>query len=383
MPGSYAGAVSDDVAVSDGAAPPAPPARPEHPVGAIHPRTGVLLVSAFASLVLVALVALLPVPYAVLTAGPVVNTLSTEKGTPLITVTGRQTYPTDPDGALDLTTVRIFGGPGSKVNLWRLISGWWDGGQAVLPERDVFPTQRTAEQTREENQQEMASSQEAATAAALRELGFTVPVEIGIASVVQDAPAAAVLRAKDVILAVDGAKVANADALRDALQKVTAGQAVPVTVRRDGKEVTVSAVTRASRGKTVLGVTIEPVFVFPFEVKIQIENVGGPSAGTMFALGIIDKLTPGSMTGDHRIAGTGTMDADGQVGPIGGIRQKLIGAREAKAEYFLAPAQNCDEVVGHIPDGLTVIRISTLEQARSAVEQIGAGKGAQGLPGCG
>jgi PDZ domain-containing protein len=92
----------------------------------------------------------------------------------------------------------------------------------------------------------------------------------------------------------------------------------------------------------------------------------------MFALGIVDKLTPGEMTGGERIAGTGTVDSDGTVGPIGGIQQKLVGAEGAGADWFLAPAGNCDEVVGHVPDGLRVVRVETLAQARDAVEAIGS-----------
>jgi PDZ domain-containing protein len=101
----------------------------------------------------------------------------------------------------------------------------------------------------------------------------------------------------------------------------------------------------------------------------------------MFALGIIDKLTPGDLTGGKKIAGTGTIDPDGVVGPIGGIRQKLVGARDAGARYFLAPADNCSEVVKHIPDGLTVVKVATLNAARDAVTAIAAGK-ADTLPGC-
>jgi PDZ domain-containing protein len=101
----------------------------------------------------------------------------------------------------------------------------------------------------------------------------------------------------------------------------------------------------------------------------------------MFALGIIDLLTPGDLTGGQHIAGTGTMDATGTVGPIGGIQQKLVGARNAGAAYFLAPMDNCDEVRGHIPNGLTVVKIATLDGAESAVKAIAAGQ-SSGLPSC-
>ncbi len=117
-------------------------------------------------------------------------------------------------------------------------------------------------------------------------------------------------------------------------------------------------------------------------MTIQLDNVGGPSAGMMFALGIVDQLTPGELNGGENVAGTGTIDAEGTVGPIGGIRQKLYGARDAGAEYFLAPAANCDEVVGHVPDGLQVIRTGTLEESLDALSVIAEGGDVASLPTC-
>jgi PDZ domain-containing protein len=123
-------------------------------------------------------------------------------------------------------------------------------------------------------------------------------------------------------------------------------------------------------------------YEFPIDVEIQLNNVGGPSAGMMFSLGIIDKLTPGAITGGESIAGTGTIDSSGVVGGIGGIRQKMYGARDAGASWMLAPASNCNEVVGHIPDGLRVIPVETLDEARGVVEQIGEGADSAGFAEC-
>ena len=125
-----------------------------------------------------------------------------------------------------------------------------------------------------------------------------------------------------------------------------------------------------------------PHYDFPVDVDFQLDQVGGPSAGMMFALGIIEELTPGSMAGDQHIAGTGTISPDGTVGPIGGIRQKLEGAKDAGATYFLAPSQNCDEVVDHVPDGLTVVEVNTLGEAVNSVEHAAAGN-VTDLPSCG
>jgi PDZ domain-containing protein len=121
---------------------------------------------------------------------------------------------------------------------------------------------------------------------------------------------------------------------------------------------------------------------FPVKIKLQLSDVGGPSGGMMFALGIIDKLTPGQLTGGKHIAGTGTIDAAGNVGPIGGIRHKLFGAARAGATLFLAPDSNCDEVVGHVPAGLTVIKVSTLAEAQADLEKISTGTNPATLPTC-
>jgi PDZ domain-containing protein len=132
----------------------------------------------------------------------------------------------------------------------------------------------------------------------------------------------------------------------------------------------------------IIGVVISSEYDFPFDVTIQLDNVGGPSAGQMFALGIIDKLTPGSITGGENVAGTGTITAAGDVGAIGGIRQKMYGAKDAGADYFLAPESNCDEVTGHIPAGLTVFAIETLDDSLAALEAISTGADTSELPTC-
>jgi PDZ domain-containing protein len=347
---------------------------------ALDPRMAVLLISGFATVALAAALTLLPMPYAVLRPGPVLNTLGSAAGTPLITVTGRRTYPTT--GVLDLTTLRTLGGPGRKVTLAQVLAGWVDPTVSVVPVQQIFPPDQTQKQTDELNQQLMTSSQESATAAALTALGIDVPTTLAVAGVDPDAPAASVLRPGDVILAVDGRAVPTLSELRERLQALHREERAAITVRRSGSREQVTVRTSQQDGRTVLGVFIDPTFRFPFQVKIQIENVGGPSAGLMFALGIIDNLTPGDLTGGQRIAGTGTIAADGTVGRIGGIQQKLVGARRAGARWFLAPAGNCDEVVGHVPDGLRVVRVSTLEQARSDLQTIAAGTAAAALPSC-
>lgn len=117
------------------------------------------------------------------------------------------------------------------------------------------------------------------------------------------------------------------------------------------------------------------------KVRMHVDDIGGPSAGMMYTLGLIDKLTPQDETGGRTIAGTGTIDAKGKVGEIGGIRLKMIGAKRDGATWFLAPKGNCDEVVGHVPAGMRDIAVSTIDEAYDAVVAIGKGKGAS-LPHC-
>ncbi|GAB3238210.1 PDZ domain-containing protein [Kineosporia babensis] len=346
----------------------------------LDPRTAVMLIACLFAVLLSALVVLLPVKYAILRPGPVLNTLGEVDGTPLISISGRKTYETS--GTLDLTTVSVLGGPDRKVTLLQVFDAWLRDSSAVVPEESVFTPGETQEQSEAENAAEMTSSQESATAAALWALGIKVPTTLTVAGTDPAAPAAEVLKKDDVILGVDGQSIGDLAELRTTLAATQPGDEVKVRIRRAGEVRTVSTETMEnSAGDVVLGIYITPDFDFPFDVKIQIEDIGGPSAGMMFALGIVDTLTPGDLTGGKDIAGTGTIDADGTVGPIGGIRQKLVGARDAGAEYFLAPADNCNEVVDHIPDGLDVVRVETLDQARSDVEAIAEGDTAD-LPRC-
>jgi PDZ domain-containing protein len=145
-------------------------------------------------------------------------------------------------------------------------------------------------------------------------------------------------------------------------------------VSRGGKDVPLSVSTKEVGGKPVVGVDVQEGYVFPFSVKISVGNIGGPSAGMMFALGIIDKITSLNLTGGKFIAGTGEITPSGQVSPIGGIQQKMVGARDAGATVFLAPAGNCADTVGAIPAGLRVVKVSTLSQAMSDLEALKAGK---------
>jgi PDZ domain-containing protein len=343
-------------------------------------RSAGWLVAVFVAIVVAALMGLIHVPYAVLKPGPVMNTLGKGPGgKPLITVEGKGTYPTA--GALDFTTVSVFGGPNNPVNVWQWLTGHLDQTNSVVPEDLVFPKGVTSTQVDQLNAAEMADSQQEAVAVALRALGQTVPEVVKVKGLTKGSPASGILRAGDVLVSVDGKAVTTPDGVRAAVRAHKPGENAVFTVRRDGKEQVFTVRTADSQGHAVVGVFLQAAFDFPVKVKINAGEVGGPSAGMMFSLAVYDKLTPGALTGGATIAGTGTIDGVGKVGPIGGIQQKLAGAKNGGASWFLAPAGNCSEVVGHVPDGLRVVKVSTFAQARDAVEAIAAKKAAT-LPSC-
>jgi Lon-like protease len=342
-------------------------------------RSTLSLVVTFLLIALGALSTMVGLPYVVMKPGPITNTLGKLEGKELITVRGAPTYPTD--GALDFTTVRVSGGPGHRVTVWDLLAARLNPSEDVVDEELYFPKGITDKQVEEESTAEMVDSQQEAVAVALTALGKKVTQHVTITQVAKDAPSAALLKAGDEIVKVDGRPVADADAIRTAIAGHSAGEQLTLSLVRDGSPLDVQVRTRDSDGRTTVGVFLSVRFDFPVDVKINAGDVGGPSAGTMFALAVYDTLTPGALTGGAKVAGTGTIDHTGKVGPIGGIRQKLVGAREGGATWFLAPATNCDEVVGHVPDGLRVVRIGTFEEARKAVQAIGE-KRAQALPTC-
>lgn len=361
-----------------------PAGDPYAVTGAPRPsrRSITLGVAFMATILLLSGLAVLPAPYVVKSPGPTRDTLGQADGQDLIQITGTETFPST--GKLLLTTVGVGGGPGYPVNLAQVVQGWIDEKRAVYPVEEVFPTDVTREERDAESAAEMTSSQENATYAALTELGYDVPVSLQVADVVDGSQALGHVEVGDTIASLDGVPVTSAEELITAMGTIEPGTTVTLGLVRDGEPIDASfATTAPPEGGTGsrLGVQIRSAFDFPVDVQIQIDDIGGPSAGTMFALGIIDRLTPEDEANGQVIAGTGTMDTTGRVGPIGGIRQKLNGALRDGATWFLAPESNCDEVVGHVPDGLRVVKVATLAEARDAMTAIGAGDG-DTLPTC-
>ncbi|MFI8631709.1 PDZ domain-containing protein [Microbacterium sp. NPDC077663] len=340
------------------------------------------------ALVALLVLSFLPTGFVIQRQGPVVNTLGSAENSegedvPLISVRGAETYPTA--GALDLTTVQIAGTRERTPSWFELAMAWFDPSEAVLPIDQVFPAGTTTEQRNEENAALMVDSQKEATAAALKQLGYTVRAHVGVGALTEDSPATGILEVGDEIVSADGTPIDDTAQLRSVINDGQ-GDPVELVIRRADAERTVSVTpvqTESTEGPVwIIGITTARDFDFPIDVTIQLDRIGGPSAGQMFALGIIDTLTPGELNGGEQVAGTGTIDSAGTIGPIGGIRQKLYGALDAGAGYFLAPQKNCDEVVGHIPGDLRVIPVSTLDDSLAALDAIRTGEGVDALPVC-
>ncbi len=343
-------------------------------------RRGVtLLIAGIGVLVSLVMVFVLPVPYVALVPGPTYNTLGPLNGKQVVQITGHRTYSTG--GHLNMVTVSYFGGPGASppFNLIRAIGAWLTPHDAVVPEQELFPPGQSQRQVLKQDTQQMASSQQTATAAALCQLGIKFTTIDTITGTVPGMPAAGRLRRGDVITAVDGKPVACRSSASALIQAHPVGKHVTLAVLRDGKIHKIALTTASYQGRPVIGVNVVESFKFPFTVTISIGNVGGPSAGMMFALAIIDKLTPANLTGGTFIAGTGEIEVGGAVDPIGGIQQKMAGARAAGATIFLTPASNCADTAGAVPPGMRLVKVSTLRGAIAALQALRAGRP---VPGC-
>lgn len=370
------GAVSaTDPAPHPGADPVPTPAGGERPPHTrIGRRAGTLLVTVAAGVLVGALLNMVTVPRVAYHPGPVYDTLGEIRDTPVVSLGEGLTTYEDTDGHLYFTTIRLDGGPGNDLTAWEWLRAELDRSTTVVPREEVFPEDVTAQQVREQNTALMQHSQEDAAVVALRAQGTEVPERVVVAQVIVDAPADGVLHVDDRLLQVADTEVTNAASVQDRLQEVEPGDSVPMTLLREGEEMTVEVPTRRDEesGRTIVGVYLAPQYELPYEVSIDAGNVGGPSAGLMFSLAVYDKLTPGPLTQGRSVAGTGTINSASTVGGIGGITQKMHAADAAGVEVFLAPSANCDEVAGNEPRDLLVVPVLTFDQALEALEQAGS-----------
>lgn len=323
---------------------------------------------------------LIPTPYAEMSPGPTYDTLKSyapEQGQPakpVIAISGTQTFPHDKGGELRMVTVEVSRAD-YHPNSIEVLSGWLSDDKIVVPRTVIYPVGQTAEEATQQNTALFDDSEDQAITAALAAKGIKpVKTEVVVDSVTAGSPAAGKLQAGDVITAVDGTELAKPDDVHTLIQKHAPGETVKLTITRAGQSQDVSIVTTQSHdsgpSRALVGFLPRTRNVFPFDVKIQLDNVGGPSAGMMFALGIIDQLTPEDLTGGLKIAGTGTIDADGKVGPIGGVQMKTLAARRDHATVFLTPADNCADAVKNAPSGLKLVKVTNLQSALDALQTL-------------
>ena len=348
-------------------------------------RTLASTVVAALLLALAVVAALLPVPYVTMSPGPTVNVLGSSGDKPIIDVRGHQTYPTK--GDLRLTTVSVTN-PTREVRLVGVLGAWFDGTRAVYPREVVYPPEESAEQSEQQSSVEMVSSQDTAVAAALTELGYTLPLQIEVLAVTKGSPAAGELKVRDRIVAIDGTAIKDVTKVTAAVQAAGVGKPVTFEVRRGSSDRTVEMTTKPSPDdpkKAAVGVQIGTGYDFPFDVTVRLgQDIGGPSAGLIFSLGVYDTLTPGSLSGGNDIAGTGTIRADGRVGPIGGIQQKIVAAADAGAKIFLVPPGNCDSAQhADVKKGeIRLVKAPTMHSAVQSLKAYAADPSAD-LPSCG
>ena len=309
-------------------------------------------------------------PVVALSPGPMEDVLAQLK------VQGSKVY--DSDGKLYLTSVGID----DNVRFYKALLDMANHDVELLPRNVVYPDQQNDQEIDRENAELMDRSKETATVVALREVGYDIePSGVEITEVIAGAPAHGRLKPTDRILEADGHKVHSTEQVRAAIQRHKAGERVSFKIERLGRTSTVPVPLQQVDGEPRVGIVLRDLFPsLPVKVSIETQNhIGGPSAGLMFTLSIIDKLTPEDLTAGRRIAGTGEIALDGSVLPVGGVAEKLIAVHRLGVTTFLIPAGNCDSVRGQVPAGLRLVKVSKIGDALSFLRDP---KVAATAPGC-
>lgn len=321
-------------------------------------RVGTLLV------ILAIITMVIPSPFTIQAPGPTFDTLEQVEveGTEhdMVEIDGAETYPTD--GQLDMTTISVSGPPTSSSLLPEVLYHAFQPYPAITPSELLYPPETTGDEVRSQNAEAMVDSQSWAVAAALEHLEMDYTQRLFALDFTEDSPAQGILEPDDEIVSVNGTEITGHGQLVNTIQEA-GGKPVDITVNRNGGDETFTIpVNTGEDGSYQIGVFLDSEFEFPIDVDIYLQDVGGPSAGLIFTLALIDRMTEESVTDDRHIAGTGTIDPDGTVGPIGGIQQKVTAAASDGATIFLAPELNCQEIT-YVPDEMTVYSVDTLDTA--------------------
>ncbi len=344
-------------------------------------QTWTAFVAAVAFIVGAILMVVIPVPFVSWSRGTVQNTLGAVKSQPVIKISGITTYPTS--GILDLTTVSETR-PDSRLTLPEALLSYWLPHRDVLPRDAIYSPGQSADQVKTEQTENMETSQSDAVVAALRAAGQPVVTRLAVSSVTVGGPAYRRLLPGDLILSVNGIRVTSADQVCDQIRAHPAGSKVTFGLLRDKKtdSVTVTSQTAASGPVSpVVGITVGTGYQYAPDISFDLgEDIGGPSAGLVFSLAIYDKITEGALLDGRHVAGTGTIDATGSVGPIGGIQEKIAGAEDDGAAVFLVPADNCADLAG-VKTKMTLIKVDSLPDAIKSLTTLDAG-GSGTLPHC-
>jgi len=335
------------------------------------PRASMIIIATL--LAMAGFASIVRVPYHSVGPGPSTDVLA------LVKVTGADTHPTS--GKLLLTTATVSGQP---LNLWELLYVWVRPDLGVTPRGSYIRPGYTDNEQDAENAYAMEQSKIDAEIAAFEVLGKAVTKIRGarVISVVAGAPADGKLRPGDTILAIDGKEVRDPEGTGTEIRARDVGDEVTLTVRRDGRRRDVTVKTRPSSSDArspSVGVFLGNAYRLPANIQIDTQQIGGPSGGLVFALAIVDVLTPGDLTAGHTVAATGTISRDengvARVGVIGAIAEKVHAADSAGADIFLVPAQDEEEARAVAPEGMQVIGVATLADALRALEALAAAEG--------
>ncbi len=314
--------------------------------------------------------AALPTGYVIERPGQVFNVMGEISGQKVISSDDVAVY--ESDSRFDITTVSLLGNRESTPSWVQVLWAWADPEQIVLPLDEVYPPSLTTAEIRAESSAQMEVSQQDAIAAALSELGYEIPRTLYVASVIADAPSSGILVAGDFVVSVGGRDVVSFDELKSQIQ-LSEGQPMIIEVIRDSQPLSLEITPEKRETDWVIGAMVGYTYDFPVDIQLQLGDVGGPSGGLMFSLGILDTLSEGSMAAGYHVSGTGTINAAGEVGPIGGVGLKMIAAKNSGADLFLVPQGNCEEAIGQIPEGLSVVTVRDLSEALEAIDALTEG----------
>jgi PDZ domain-containing protein len=309
----------------------------------------------------------LPTGYVIERPGQVFNVMGEISGQKVISSSDLEVY--ESESRFDVTTVSLLGNRESTPSWVQVLWAWADPEQIVLPLDEVYPPNLTTAEIRAESTAQMEVSQQDAIAAALSEMGYEIPRTLYVASVIADAPSSGILVAGDFVVSAGGMDVSTFDELKSQIQ-LSEGLPIVIEVVRDGQPRALEITPEKRETDWVIGAMVGYTYDFPVDIQLQLGDVGGPSGGLMFSLGILDALSEGSMAGGLHVSGTGTITAAGEVGPIGGVGLKMIAAKNSGADLFLVPVGNCEEAIGQIPEGLAVVTVRDLNEALGTIEAL-------------